>query len=42
MASKKAHLEHLRNVNLFQGCSMKDLEKIAKASDEIRNAGPKI
>lgn len=35
MASKKAHLEHLRNVNLFQGCSMKDLEKIAKASDEI-------
>ena len=35
MASKKAHLEHLRNVNLFQGCSTKDLEKIARASDEI-------
>lgn len=35
MASKKAYLEHLRNVNLFQGCSTKDLEKIAKASDEI-------
>jgi CRP-like cAMP-binding protein len=35
MASKKAHLEHLRNVNLFQGCSTKELEKIAKASDEI-------
>jgi CRP/FNR family cyclic AMP-dependent transcriptional regulator len=35
MASKKSHLEHLRNVNLFQGCTTKDLEKIAKASDEI-------
>ncbi len=35
MASKKAYLEHLRNVSLFQGCSTKDLEKIAKASDEI-------
>mgnify|MGYP001397198436 CR=1 FL=1 len=35
MASKKAYLEHLRNVTLFQGCSNKDLEKIAKASDEI-------
>ena len=35
MATRKAHLEHLRNVNLFQGCSTKELEKIAKASDEI-------
>ncbi len=35
MASKKAYLEHLRNVSLFQGCSTKDLEKIARASDEI-------
>ncbi|MEQ1700518.1 MAG: cyclic nucleotide-binding domain-containing protein [Ilumatobacteraceae bacterium] len=35
MASKKTQLEHLRNANLFQGCSTKDLEKIAKASDEI-------
>jgi len=35
MASKKTHLEHLRNVSLFQGCSTKELEKIAKASDEI-------
>ena len=35
MASKKSHLEHLRNVNLFQGCTTKDLEKIARASDEI-------
>lgn len=36
MASKKAYLEHLRNVSLFQGCSTKDLEKIAKSSDEIK------
>lgn len=36
MASKKAYLEHLRNVSLFQSCSQKDLEKIAKAGDEIR------
>ena len=35
MASKKAYLEHRRNVSLFQGCSTKDLEKIAKASDQI-------
>lgn len=35
MASKKAYLEHLRNVSLFQSCTQKDLEKIAKASDEI-------
>jgi CRP/FNR family transcriptional regulator, cyclic AMP receptor protein len=35
MASKKAMLEHLRNVPLFSGCSTKDLEKIAKAGDTI-------
>ena len=35
MASKKASLEHLRNVPLFSSCSTKDLEKIAKAGDEI-------
>lgn len=33
--SKKAHLEHLKSVPLFQGCTTKDLQKIAKASDEI-------
>ncbi len=43
MASKKAYLEHLRNVSLFQSCTQKDLEKIAKASDEIQmNAGTLI
>ena len=38
MASKSAHLEHLRNVSLFQGCSTKELQKIAKAGDEITMA----
>jgi CRP-like cAMP-binding protein len=36
MASKKASLEHLRNVPLFSSCSTKDLEKIAKAGDEVQ------
>jgi CRP-like cAMP-binding protein len=35
MASKKAYLEHLRNIPLFSACSNKDLEKIAKAGDEV-------
>lgn len=35
MASKKAYIDNLRNVPLFQGCSQKDLEKIAKAGDEV-------
>lgn len=35
MASRKQHVEHLRQVTLFQGCSTKDLEKIAKAGDEV-------
>jgi CRP-like cAMP-binding protein len=35
MASKKQHLDTLRTVSLFSGCSTKELEKVAKASDEI-------
>jgi CRP/FNR family transcriptional regulator, cyclic AMP receptor protein len=35
MASKKAYVDHLRNIPLFQGCSQKELEKIAKAGDEV-------
>lgn len=35
MASRNSRIEHLRNVNLFQGCTNKDLQKIARASDEI-------
>ncbi|MFZ4812593.1 MAG: cyclic nucleotide-binding domain-containing protein [Ilumatobacteraceae bacterium] len=35
MAGKKAYTEHLRTVLLFSGCSQKELEKIAKAGDEV-------
>jgi CRP/FNR family transcriptional regulator, cyclic AMP receptor protein len=35
MASKNAQLDHLRNVPLFSSCSTKDLQKIARASDEL-------
>jgi len=35
MANKKQHLESLRSVALFSACSNKDLEKVAKATDEI-------
>ena len=38
MVSKKASLDSLRNVSLFASCSMKDLQKIAKAGDEIKMA----
>jgi CRP-like cAMP-binding protein len=35
MASYKQYLEHLKEVPLFAGCSRKELEKIARAGDEI-------
>jgi CRP-like cAMP-binding protein len=35
MASKKSYLDHLKNVPLFSSCSQRDLEKIAKAGDEV-------
>ena len=35
MASKQTKLDHLSRVSLFSGFSKKDLEKIAKAGDEI-------
>ncbi|MFM9036892.1 MAG: cyclic nucleotide-binding domain-containing protein [Actinomycetota bacterium] len=35
MASKKNYLDSLRRVALFSSCSTKDLEKIAKAGDEV-------
>ena len=35
VTSKKIQLESLKNVPLFSGCSKKDLEKVAKAADEI-------
>ncbi|NND74966.1 MAG: cyclic nucleotide-binding domain-containing protein [Ilumatobacter sp.] len=36
MASKNSQLESLRNVELFRGCTKKELEKVAKATDEIK------
>ena len=35
MASTKQHLDMLRSVSLFSGCTNKELEKVARASDEI-------
>lgn len=35
MASKKQHLDSLKNVALFSNCSKKELEKVARASDEV-------
>jgi len=35
MASKTTYLDSLRRVSLFSSCSTKDLEKIAKAGDEV-------
>jgi len=35
MPSKKAWLDHLRNVAMFSACSTRDLQKIAKAGDEL-------
>jgi CRP-like cAMP-binding protein len=35
MASMKKQLDNLRNVSLFSNCTKKELEKVAKAGDEI-------
>ena len=35
MASRDKHLDHLASVPLFSGCTRKELQKIAKASNEI-------
>lgn len=35
MASKRAYLDHLRNVPLFSACTNKELQTIARATDEI-------
>ena len=35
MASKRAYLDHLRNVPLFNSCSNKELQTIARATDEL-------
>ena len=35
MASKSTKLDHLKQISLFEGCSTKELQAIAKAGDEI-------
>jgi CRP/FNR family transcriptional regulator, cyclic AMP receptor protein len=35
MAGRDAYLDHLAEVPLFSACSRKDLQRIAKASDEV-------
>ena len=35
MPGRDAYLDHLAEVPLFSACSRKDLQKIAKASDEV-------
>jgi CRP/FNR family transcriptional regulator, cyclic AMP receptor protein len=35
MASKSSKIEHLSRINLFEECSNKELQAIAKAGDEI-------
>jgi CRP/FNR family cyclic AMP-dependent transcriptional regulator len=35
MAAKRAYLDHLHNVPLFSACSNKELQTIARATDEI-------
>jgi CRP/FNR family cyclic AMP-dependent transcriptional regulator len=35
MASRDSHLDKLAQVPLFSACSRKDLQRIAKASDEV-------
>jgi CRP/FNR family cyclic AMP-dependent transcriptional regulator len=36
MASKKAHIDHLKSVPLFAACTRKELELIARSGDEIK------
>ena len=36
MASKKAYVDHLRNVPLFSGCTNKELDRIARSGDEVK------
>jgi len=35
MASRKAYVDNLRNVPLFNGCTNKELDRIARSGDEV-------
>jgi len=36
MASRKAHVDNLRNVPLFRGCTSKEIDRIARSGDEVK------
>lgn len=36
MASKKAYVDNLRKVPLFNGCTNKELDRIARSGDEVK------
>jgi CRP-like cAMP-binding protein len=38
MASKKASIDHLRNVSLFSSCTAKELQSILRVADEIHTS----
>ena len=42
MAHKDAYLDHLASVPLFSACSKRELQKIAKASDEVTVPAGKV
>jgi CRP/FNR family transcriptional regulator, cyclic AMP receptor protein len=42
MAGRDAYLDHLSSVPLFAACSRKELEKIARASDEVAVPAGKV
>ena len=42
MAHKDAYLDHLASVSLFSACSKRELQKIAKASDELTVPAGKV
>ncbi len=42
MAHKDAYLDHLASVSLFSACSKRELQKIARASDEVSVPAGKV
>jgi hypothetical protein len=42
MVGRDTYLEHLASVPLFAACSRKDLQRIARASDEVPSLSHKL
>lgn len=42
MRARNGYLDHLGNVPLFSACSKRDLQQIAKASDEVKVPADKL